>query len=289
MNKLGIYILKLCNYLDSICPELFYFIPEYYTTPVFTIFRSFLRMVFQNLDFIWNKVSEDKRENYPTDSFLYEFITFVSSHLADKCIPNPDFQESFLYQLYIIVQYKKIASKIEFHPIAKAKLINSFLKSFEFKKIDGVSKIFLKMFKCHTFNDINSDYLPDMSSNYLRNQFVENCLANVKLRDSFLNNALNHLYDTITDLRHHFSESFNISLSDLELKEHKVEARRLYNIFYDMLRVLETTSGLIPLVFLEDTSTFRQRFSDVCLIVIRDAFLGQLGKFLEEIKGIDCN
>lgn len=288
MNDLGSYIVDLCNFLDQSCPELFYFIPEYYTTAMFTIIRSFLRMDIQNLDFLWPKQIVAPQLKYPSDKFLYEFVSFISNHLADKKIPNPDQQESFLTKLNILLQYRDIVLKMEKHPVAKEKLMQAFLRSFDKKNLNALCKNYLRMLKKDLYNDINYSILPEASSVFFREQFKELCTKDIKIRDTFLNSFLNHLNNTLSDFQLNSSESYNVAITTRERDEHKREARQIYNIFYEMLRVLETTISLIPAVFLETNNIFKQRSSDLCMLIIREAFKGQLSKFLEEMLQTDC-
>ena len=280
MYKLAWYILDLCNYVDQKCPELFYFIPDYYNSAVFTILRSFIRMDIESLDFLWGKITP---ATCPKEALMDSFITFISNHLADKRIANPDQQELFLHKLGLLLQYKDLIARMETHPVAKSKLLPVFLAAFEMKSVHLLSRNFLRMLKKSAYNDIQYSVLPDVGSEYYRKQFAELCYSDIKLKEMFLNTFLNHMNNTLTEIKMHCVESGNISLSSREREEHKKEARNFYNVLYDMLRVLETIVALIPHVFLEPNGIFKQRTSDLCMLVIREGIQGQLANFFTEL------
>ncbi|MDR3548361.1 MAG: hypothetical protein P4M11_08890 [Candidatus Pacebacteria bacterium] len=278
-------MLELCDYIDRTYPELFYFVPEYYITAVSAIVKAFLRMDPQGLDFLWTKCSPAM---VPREALLDRFITFVTNHISDKRIPNPDQQESFLIKLGILLQYRDVVSRLETHPVAKTKLVPAFLRDFGKSNVNALAKNFLRLFKKNLYNDLAYTVLPDYGSEYFRKQFVELCTADIKLREAFLNTFLDHLNNTLTELKLHYSECSNISLTTRERDQHKRDSRVSYSILYDMLRVLETTVSLIPFVFLEADGLFRQRAADLCMLVIREGIQGQLGRFLSDLASEDC-
>jgi len=280
MHKLAIYILELCNYLDEKCSELFYFIPDYYNTTAFIVIRAFIRMDLHSLEFLYPKSGPI---GIPKESLIDSFITFVSNHIGDKSIPNPDQQEALLLKLGILLQYKEIISRLENHKIAQNKLVRNFLHSFEMKSSHVLARNFLRLLNHNLFNDMPKTVLPDYGSDFYRKQFIELCTNDVKLRENFLNTFFNHINNTLTDLKMHYTESKNGNLSLRDHEDHKKESRNIYIIFFDMLRVLETIISLIPNIFLEKNGIFKQRGSDLCLLVISEVIKGQLGKFLNEI------
>ncbi len=286
MHRLGCYLLDLCNHIDSECPELFYFVPEYYITSVSTIVKAFLRMEPQSLEFIWT--AKCSPMICPRDALLDRFVTFVTHHLSDKKVPNPDQQEAFLTKLGILLQYRSVVPRLETHPVSGPHLVPAFLRAFDEQNVYALAKIFLRLFRKGLYNDITYTFLPDFGSEHFRRQFAELCTKDTKVRDGFLNAFLEHINNTLTELKLHYSESSNISLTSQERDEHKRASRTSYNILYDMLRVTETTVSLIPTLFLEQNGIFAQRVSDLCMLVVREGIQGQVSRFLCDLSTGEC-
>ncbi len=63
MNRLGRWLVELSNFIDTRCPPLFYFIPEYYANVSFDIMRLFLRVDIPTCEFIWVNESTPFKNN----------------------------------------------------------------------------------------------------------------------------------------------------------------------------------------------------------------------------------
>jgi hypothetical protein len=277
MHKVAKYILDLCNYIDKNCPELFYFVPAYYDNMLFSIIKVYFRLNPNSLDFlkVENVIYSSKNE------LLDPFITLVTNHIADKCIPNPDQKDSFLLKLIIMLQYKDIVEKLEMHQVANEKLLPSLLSAFEAKNGFVVARTFLRLLKGKLYADFTSLILPEIGSTRYRTLFVNLCLKQEKLRDKFLNDLFSHINDLLSALNLRYADRNNGELNERE--ENMKEARTDYETLYNMLRVLETVISLVPLIFLEISRVLKQRASDLCMLIIREVTQGHLGSFLLEI------
>ena len=170
---MGLFILRLINYIDSTTPELFYFIPEYYITTAFDLFRLFLRVNCE-ADHIWQPPPIEQNNNkdplihppriklphpFPSPEYISHFITMVCNHISDPDITNPDLQEGFLTKLNIILQYKNLIPRLEGNKVASKKLLKSLLKCFAKNDLNKLSKNFLRIFKGDLFNEVIYIYI----------------------------------------------------------------------------------------------------------------------------------
>jgi hypothetical protein len=288
MKKVSAYILFLSDCIDKKCPELFYFIPNYYNTTVFTIVKSLLRVNLLSLEFVWGsnsfKFDIGSLFNIGFDansSVLELFISFVTRHLADKRIPNPDQQQDFLIKLLFLIRNKETLKKIEGHPVAKEMLLVNLMNAFEQKHILLLSMNLLMLLKGDLYNDeeVNN------GSKYYQMQFIELCKKDGKLLEHFLNLLLNHINDLITEVKLNYVESNNNSLPLREQNNNYGKARTGYTVLYKAVRALELVATLVPFAFLD--GVFIQRTSDLCMHIIREGTHGQLNKLLNELDNGD--
>jgi len=290
MKKVSTYILSLNDYIDKKCPELFYFIPNYYNTTVFMIVKSLLRSNLLLLVFMWQsnsfKFGLGSLFNIGFDAnspVLKLFIGFVIRHLADKKIPNPDQQQDFLIKLLFLLQYKETLKKIEEHPIAKEKLLINLMNVFEQKHILLLSMNLLMLLKGDLYNDEEMG----IGSKYYQTQFIELCSKDEKLLEHFLNLLLNHINDLITEVKLNYTESTNTSLPSRERHNNYSKACTGYTVLYKTVRALELVASLIPFAFLEHNAVLTQRTSDLCMHIIREGTDGKLNKLLTELNSGD--
>lgn len=217
------------------------------------------------------------------DQLLDPFITLVTSHLADRRIPNPDQKDSFLLKLIIMLQYKDVIEKLELHQTANEKLLPSLLLAFEGKSGLLAARSFLRLLKGRLYDELPAVVLPVYGSARYRSQFVNYCLKNGNVRDKFLNDLFSHINDLLSSLNLKYAERHDGSLSDRELGENLKSSRGSYETLHDMLHVLETVVFLVPLLFLESSRVLKQRASNLCMLIIREVVEGHVGKLLLEI------
>ena len=237
MHKTASYILELCNYIDEKCPSLFYFIPEYYLTSAFVILKAFLKLDLGNLTFLWPDVVSAPL-SYSKDILVDLAISLTIKHLADKEIPHPDLQEFFLKNMEMMLQYKDVIKKMEANSIAKEKLIYTLLLSFEMKKPKIVSRIFMRLLKGTVLNDLQYTIYPDVGSSYYREQFVNVCNKNEKLREIFLNSFFDQTNDLISEIIMNYAKRKNKTLNIKEKETCREIARKSYNILYDISKMV---------------------------------------------------
>eukprot|EP00826_Nyctotherus_ovalis_P007900 TRINITY_DN12033_c0_g1_i8.p2 TRINITY_DN12033_c0_g1~~TRINITY_DN12033_c0_g1_i8.p2 ORF type:complete len:403 (-),score=107.36 TRINITY_DN12033_c0_g1_i8:287-1495(-) len=288
MKKLSSYILLVTDYIDRKCPELFYFIPNYYNTTTFIIIKNLLRLNLLSLVFFWKNASFKldlgsllSVSFSANDPLIDLFISFVTRHLADKRIPNPDQQEDFLAKLLFLLQHKETLRKLDTHPIAREKLLPGLMNAFEQPHILLLAMNFLALLKKDLYNDIETN----VGSKYYQAQFVELCKKEGKLFEHFLNSLLNHINNLISKMKLHFVESSNANISGRERDSHYRKACSEYTVLYKATRCLELVAALVPSSFVERSGVFTQRSSDLCMHVVREGIHGQLSRFLSGVMG----
>ncbi len=274
-------MLSLCNYLDEHCPELFYFVPEYYITAAFTIIKVFLRLQVHRLSFIWPTTNV---LTYPSDELLAACLTFLARHFNDKSIPNPSQQEMFQGRLKLLLQCKEIVGKMELHPVARTIMLRGLLNSFEHKPPKTSVTNLLRLIKKDTFNDIPRSVLPEAASEYFRKQFTELCITEVGLRESYLNGLFGYIGTAIFEIKVQIAESTNPDLDAQAKHNHASKVRSLYSSLYNALRLLEATVGLIPAIFLDGSKLVTQRASDLCMLVAREGTESVIHQYLGELS-----
>lgn len=290
MKRLSSYILSVTDYIDRKCPELFYFVPNYYNTTTFIIIKNLLRLNLLSLVFFWQNASFKLDLSSllsvsfnANDPLIDLFISFVTRHLADKRIPNPDQQEDFLIKLLFLLQHKETLRKLDTHPIAREKLLPGLMNAFEQPHILLLAMNFLALLKKDLYNDIETN----VGSKFYQEQFAELCKKEGKLFEHFLNSLLNHINDLISKMKLHYAESGNAGISARDRDTHYRKACGEYTTLYRAMRCLELVALLTPCSFVEHSGVFTQRSSDLCMHVVREGIHGQLGKFLGGVMGGD--
>jgi len=105
LHSLALWLSQLFIFTFSNYKWLFYFIPEMLLATLFDLVRFFLRIDFSQLNIF--------PEEFPSQELCIKYIQVVVDHMNDLNISNPDFRESFLTKLNIILQYKKFIPLIE--------------------------------------------------------------------------------------------------------------------------------------------------------------------------------
>lgn len=277
MHKLAYYILDMCNYIDEKYPSLFYFVPECYLRVALSIVQAFIRLNPGSLPFLWPELITAPL-SFSRDLLLKVAVTLILNHFVDEHIPSPDLQDFFLVSLEPLLECPEIVKKLEAIEISQKKLIPSLLLSLKVKSPAIVTRLLLYLIKGKSYNDIKYA-VPILGSDYFKEQFTITCSKDAKLRETFLNSFFNHTNDLISNLKLSCAQNMDVNSSVAEKKAACVNIRDSCYVLYRMFRVLEAIISLIPFVFLERNGIFKQRNSDVCMIVIREAIAGQMGSY----------
>eukprot|EP00824_Muranothrix_gubernata_P006384 TRINITY_DN18227_c0_g2_i1.p1 TRINITY_DN18227_c0_g2~~TRINITY_DN18227_c0_g2_i1.p1 ORF type:complete len:325 (+),score=23.74 TRINITY_DN18227_c0_g2_i1:1-975(+) len=239
-HKLGLWILKFINYVDTKCPELFYFIPEFYINICFDILRLLLRVNIKDKHIWGNK--KIPSHSFPSEEYIKEFITLVTNHICDSDITNPDLHDSFLTKLNLILQYKHLIPMLEDNKTAQEKLVKRIMQCFEKNDLGKLAKNFLRIFKGNGFNEIKYGVLPECPSSYFKQQLKEYLMANTEKCSHFINMLTIKFHNAISELKLSFEESHNVMVPFQQRSQLSKESKYFYLTSLHMMKVLEASS-----------------------------------------------
>jgi len=258
LKKCGTWIAKWLNFIHIQLPNLFYFIPEYFDTFLSDIVRFFLRIPIDRCAFITNDLIED----FLSPDFMGQYIDFVSAHLNDEGISNPEYHEAFLTKLNMLLQVKKIMFLLESSSTANKFLVTNMISGFKMKNLNALCKNFLRIFRTRNFLEIKYSYLPEFNSDKLKKQFQYLMCTNEALYNDFLNNLLNNMASTLTNVLVLYHDGNKVNLEDREREFIMNEIRKSIHLLYDMNRVLETVINLLVDLFIEKKNANQYRIID---------------------------
>jgi hypothetical protein len=279
----SLWVIKICNYLDENCKPLVYFIPEYFLTFAFEVLRIQSRLSILELDYLW-RIEPMPMLGKLCESLFVESTKFIVNHMNDPNMPNPDLQDQIQSHLNLILQEHKYRDLLEKSPAMLNKLVPNMLTHFGKFNMNAMCKNYLRMFRYNTFNDIIYATLPEYQSTIFRQSFNTIISTNSNTAFDFMLSTIENLHLIYSSIQ---AKIDIVSLGNIPNEEKAkaiTEIKKSIGIYYDILRIIESSVNIVPSAFIISKATVFQQLSNLCMTIIRSCCDGLLSFIFAKIN-----